>query len=569
MVYRQQPQRSTHVDRTFPPAPPIPSGSYGTRRPSNQEISRPSSKGSISTIASNKNRARGMRSRQYTISTPSDFRRLEGAMEGTQSSGLGADMMGAIVSKPSATMASPYRPLELQIHLDGRSLSPMPTFSRPPSIRAGLPPRTSSLIVSNSRRRSLSAPIPVRASDLYQEYQKPPPIIQEQVSKPRSAPTSKLEAEIYDLDDASQAGDDLENRDEPAAVEEKVVLDRSQSFYARKGTLLLASTLDFAPPVPLKARSTLTSPALLSSDTFPHEQQRPQKEHQQLHKETLQSTEEIRDIRAVAHRSRSLTSMPKLSTKAQKPAKSPSTNSSPVELSAKEDCLRSHAQRNALQSRLSNSQHPLPKLPSKVRRSLEPRSPSSPELESRSRSNSTAKTFTTTTESKRDSCATFDSIASETSFSSMNSGVITSEKYIRTQNTEFELLSPPLRAVNRRISISATAPVPVSTLTDPPPLPSPMPRALVRPPLVTSRSTEWFASSTRPRPTMAKRSKTFHESPGLSPGLEKLGTMGYGQVVKASPKLVTVGGEKAEGRKNPEARVEWGKGLGVEWGVVY
>ncbi|MCJ1325828.1 hypothetical protein MMC10_002491 [Thelotrema lepadinum] len=576
MIYRQtQSSRSTYIDQTFPPVPPIPSTANASRRPSNVSLGRPSSKGSINTVSSNKSRARGVRPRHPTISTPSDFRRLEGAMEGTQSSGFGAEMSESAISKPSATLASPFRPLELQIHMDGRCMSPMPNFSRPPSMRPGLPPRSSSLPGPESRHRSLSAPIPVRSPLLPEVYQKPSPTVQQNAQRSRSAPMSRLEAEIYNLDDASEAADHLDDDFDPDVSNEREAAVRSQSFYADKGAILLASTLDVPPPVPLKIRSKSPSPAITPSKNFSQERQPQQQRQQQKQQPQKTSTPLARDLyqsttkhTSLAHRSRSLGSMPKISTKSPTPPKIPSLGSSPVEMIAEDECLRFHAQRNAFQSRLSNSQLSFPKSSSKVRRSLEPKSPASLNSESRSRSNSTAKTFTTATESKRDSTGSFESIASETSFSSLNSGIITNEKFIRTKNTDFELLTPPGRIGLNRISAAASAPVPVSTLTDFPPLPTPVPRAHVRPTLTTSRSTEWFASSTASRPAMAKRSMTMHESQGLSPGLERLGTMGYGQIVKGSPRLVTVGAEKIE-RKNSEPKVEWGKGLGVEWGVVY
>lgn len=554
MVYTQQPQKSQiHIGKMFPAAPPIPSSKYQLRRPSLQSsLARPSSKGSITTVASSKSR-NGKGSRRPTIGLPTDFRKLEGAMDGAGTLDLGNGDANAVISKPLPALAPPFRPLELQIHMDGRCLSPMPSFSSQPSDRPLPPARSSSLPDTNLSRGPEFAPIPVRSSSEHDTEKELAPLFVEEASKVQLAPMSKLEAEIKDLDEASEFGGELEDYrgvDETAKKEKAV---RSQSYYAHAGTLLLASTLDVPPPpVSLKDRIPSSQPASLGACL-------PQQKHAHSQSGDTCRTEYQKTI----HKSQSLGSMPKLSTKTSKAYKTPSLTASPVEMDAKDEYLRSQMQRNAIQYRLSKSGSRSGRSASV--RSQAPISPVSPTSDSRSRSNSASKTIATVTESERHSATSLNSIASDTSFSSLNSGNIGNERYVRAKDTEFEMLKPT--TTHRLSSRSTNAPVPLSTLRNSPSVPAL--RAHMRPQLTTSRSTEYLSPSMRvPKPTV-KRSRTIQDSPSMSPGLERLGTVGWGQVVKASPRLVTVGEKEPRSPRKVDNKVEWGKGLGAEWGVVY
>ncbi|KAI4152809.1 MAG: hypothetical protein LQ340_002706 [Diploschistes diacapsis] len=558
MAYRPSLQRSqTDAHQSYPALPPTPSSFHKEWPGSRQSLERPSSKGSFMTTTSYKSRNPAMQFRRPTISGPSDFRKLEGAMEGTASSGLRNTETATPIKKPDAIVAPPFYPLESQIHTDGACSSPMPTFSRPPSGMPGLPPRSSSLPQVNLRRKPVSIPLPVRPSTQHEAQKKlVSPVVEEGVRKLRSAPMSKLEAEIYDLEDASETSEESEEDDEPDSpaeeepVEKEAVM-RTQSFYAHKGAPLLPLTLDELPLLPAEAFSAL-----------PPSPQAPLQVSQQQHLGRFPpSSVEIQEQEYVPQRRRSLITTPPLSPTASKSAQMPSLNASPVELGAKEDVLRVYAQRNAMQARIGNGQMRLPKSHSKGRRSPAPKSPISPNFDSRPRPNSAAKTFITATESKHNSSTSLASIASETSLSSFNSGTPTNEGTTGAQSMGFEILKPV--AMKRTSTQSVNAPVPAFTLVDA--LPTPVPRALVRPSLTSSCSTEYFTGSVQtPRPTV-KRSKTISEGPTLSPQLDQLGPMGWGQVVKANPRLITVR-QKHPGKSEKE---EWGKGLGAEWGVVY
>ena len=548
-------------------------------------------------------------------------------MAGTNSSGMGSMETKAVTSPVSASSTNPptLKLLELQLDQNVRTISPMPNFSSQPSQRKeSPPPRTSSLPIEKGRKRSSSAPMLVRSITVpnvsnIPEVPKIPVTLEKEFPKTRAAPTSKLEAEIYDLDDEEEADDDKIDEIVREVLDEKEVVSlRSQSYYAHAGAVLLADTLEVPPPVPLKTRSTMPTQA---NSRLPEVPPLPE-----LVEITRPKTADgNRSDRASGRVTPS--TMLKLSTQFPiPPSRSPSTKFSPVspvEIGGREKpALRHKASLNAHMARTSStlSSHST-RHSHKPRRSLEPKSPASPQSTTRSRADSAAKTMTTMTtidSSKHNStasCMSMESIASETSFSSINSGLaIHSEKFIRTDDTDFEILQPTI--FKRPISRSATMPIPVDIPIAIPIKALPptsrtakaMPRAHIRPQLTTSRSTEFFTPEQRvPRP-IAKRSKTVYEghakvseqispksslrsptSSALSPQLEQTGGMGWGQVIKGSPTLVNVGDKerkrsdpKIEARATPEptepetamtlerkTEERWGRGLGVEWGVAY
>ena len=259
------PRPSVHIERDLPPVPPIPPSVYEMGLASPRGLTRSNSRSSMRstrTTASAKSRKQIIQQgRRPTISTPSDFRKVEGAMPHTNVAGFRGNETGDASPRPSTASGSPFSLLELSIHRGGGKLSPMPSFSRPTPRKSKTlehrPLRASSLVVSNPHRRSLSAPISVRSSPA-QTIPRKPVMSKSRISTPgpilRSL-SSKMKDEEFSMKIAIEA----ENDSDDNSLFEEDSKPRTQSYYADAGAALLASTLDVKAPAPLQISRTRSS----------------------------------------------------------------------------------------------------------------------------------------------------------------------------------------------------------------------------------------------------------------------------------------------------------------------
>ena len=205
-------------------------------------------------------RSQSTKSRRPTIGDPSDFRRLE---SGPVSATLIDKAMP--IPRPATSHATtrPFRPLELSIYLPGNELPDLPIFLSSitlDDLESKRRKRTSSLPVLptlNFTPGFFSTPKRYRANTLTLEH-KPVTVIP-------SAPLPSARPIIV-----GSATSPV-----PGALVPGPPSARTQSFYAHAGALLLASTLEsdsrdslLAPPPPLKCASTLpksTGPCALPS----------------------------------------------------------------------------------------------------------------------------------------------------------------------------------------------------------------------------------------------------------------------------------------------------------------
>ena len=542
--------------------PPLPPKDYpGLGKPSTQSsLRRVRSKESVNTTRPSSSRSRGLRPARHEPSLSAAQRKTINSWSEKQVlEEPGTDPPSAI-SKPVRALSPPFRPLELQIHADGRSLSPMLNFTLPVSLKAGQHQSSSSLLPEVIRRqRSLSAPN--RINPDLTDYPDLPTdaasIAKRASSRSHTVPASKFKTTDNIPHGTPELREHLVDDLIPVELEEKVVVlpetVRSQSFYAHAGALLLASTLEVKPAVPDK--KGFYCPKALSPAPSPRA---PQWDHVHASKARNESQRMVRESRSL-----NFARTPELAAPSPKFAETPGCTASPVELDTNEECFRARAERLIQQPETASPT-------SKSRRKSQPRDakpPTSPRPDCPSRTDSLAKTATTFAESRHNSATSFDTMASATSLSSMNSGlVITDEKFIRAGNTDFELIHPT--SANRTIH-SASSSISTSTLKDLS-MPAPMPRAYVRKQLNVSRSADSLTPLLQPsRPNMTRRSKTLHHSSNLSPSLERLGTVGMSHMVKASPRLVSIGEGREPRRVAEVQQTEWGRGLGVEFGVVY
>jgi hypothetical protein len=619
-IVTKQPARPAPiiVDRDLPPVPPVPPippsvYEMGLATP-RTGLTRSNSRASVRTTASTKSRKRTATGRRPTIGTPSDFRKVEGAMPHTDISGFRGVELGGDIPKPEPTLAARFKPLELSIHQTEGRLSPMPSFSEPFKPRTyDRPVRQSSL--ADLHRRSMSAPIPVRSLSTYSIPRKPI-TPKNSISFSRPGTSSTMRPETSDsLKQAIEA--DEYTHVELSAESSRSRRSRSQSYYVEASATVISTMSDVKPPVPLKIPAKLPA---------------------------------------------SVASVP-ISTTDRSPI-SPDTTSlanSPLPLEIPEDTVISPISpppRRSQSIKRSKSVGPFPMPPKHQRPKLDrlstettlptlPAAVYTPISSHRSRSFSAAKTATTAPSSRRSSSSSLASTASNTSCSSQTSNrmrsskmqkplVMTDEKYITIsiehKPAEGLRRTPSSTRMARR---SATAPIPVvsipptstmptipTQISTPVQLPAPMAvpistsdaknkihelsrsrsKSRGRAPITRSTSTENIStrSSTRNASTInnLKRSKSTYEA-----------SMAWGEVIRVKPLNVVkkelnttsaaaapvevdtemgiaislpipVDSEKAtlvmnrapkETNTAQEEKLDknWGKGMGAEWGVGY
>ncbi|MCJ1444086.1 MAG: hypothetical protein MMC23_004586 [Stictis urceolatum] len=198
-------------------------------------------------------RTNGTRGR-LAIGIPTDFRHVDGH-------GGGIARMG----RPRAH-STPFRPLELSIHIPGNELPALPTFLTPPA-RKSFIPRIPSL---KSRPRSMSTPAALserpRASNVTSIYSiSRKPVAVAPMPFMRNSTGSMLSSTRFSAYTDEYTESELDPDFEPAVISART--SRSHSFYAHQSTRMLADQLDLPPPPPLKITNTLPSSGIQTPDS--------------------------------------------------------------------------------------------------------------------------------------------------------------------------------------------------------------------------------------------------------------------------------------------------------------